>query len=66
MRWFCGDNPDQSQDVIRLAYESGVNVFDISDAVSADRAEVELGRAARAGHWPRRNFVVCTKVFWSR
>ncbi|XP_037029396.1 voltage-gated potassium channel subunit beta-2 [Bradysia coprophila] len=52
---------DQSEAIIKLAVESGINIFDISEAHS----ETELGKIIRRSGWKRSSYVVTTKVYWS-
>jgi aryl-alcohol dehydrogenase-like predicted oxidoreductase len=51
--------------VIQLAYESGINVFDLSEAYSGGRAELELGRILQRRGWKRSSYVVTTKIYWN-
>ena len=53
---------DLAKDVIRLAYESGVNFFDCADAYSGGEAERFLGKVLR--EYPRSSYVVSSKVFF--
>lgn len=52
---------DQADSIIRLALDSGVNLFDISDG----NAEIDLGRILKKGNWKRTSYVVMTKIYWS-
>ncbi|MFH1851098.1 MAG: aldo/keto reductase [Candidatus Neomarinimicrobiota bacterium] len=52
---------DLSVRMIKLAFERGVNLFDMADVYSSGQSEVMLGRAAR--NLPREQLVVATKVF---
>lgn len=56
---------DQAEQIIVLAVESGINVFDLSEAHSGTRAEVELGRILQRRGWKRTSFIVTTKIYWS-
>lgn len=56
---------EQAEDVITLAYESGINVFDLSEAYSGPRAEVELGRILARRGWKRSSYIVTTKIYWN-
>ncbi|XP_060516522.1 voltage-gated potassium channel subunit beta-2 isoform X2 [Cylas formicarius] len=56
---------EQAEQVIVLAVESGINVFDLSEAHSGTRAEVELGRILARRGWKRTSFIVTTKIYWS-
>lgn len=41
---FNTENPDLAEDIVTLAYESGINLFDICDPYMADESERQLGR----------------------
>ena len=40
----------------------------VSDPYNFERAEVEFGKIfkRRQREWPRRSYVVCTKVYWGK
>ena len=65
MKLFSSDNPDVSEAIVTAAFEAGINFFDISDPFNQDRAEKEFGRIFKKNDWRHRDFMVCTKVFWS-
>ena len=54
-----------AEDIIVMAFESGINVFDLSDGYCGPRAEVSLGRILRQRRWKRSSYVVITKIYWS-
>ncbi|XP_019766158.1 voltage-gated potassium channel subunit beta-2 isoform X3 [Dendroctonus ponderosae] len=56
---------EQAEQIIVLAVESGINAFDLSEAHSGTRAEVELGRILTRRGWKRTTFIVTTKIYWS-
>ena len=56
---------DQAEAIIKLAMESGINLFDLSEAHSGPRAEKEMGRIVQKYAWKRTSFVICTKIYWS-
>ncbi|KAJ3655547.1 hypothetical protein Zmor_014672 [Zophobas morio] len=56
---------EQAEQIIVLAVESGINVFDLSEAHSGTRAEVELGRILARRGWKRTCYIVTTKIYWS-
>ncbi|KAF4533265.1 hypothetical protein B566_EDAN010500 [Ephemera danica] len=58
-------NEEQAEEVVTLAYESGINLFDLSEAYSGTRAEIELGRILQRKGWKRASFVVTTKIYWN-
>ncbi|PLS31008.1 voltage-gated potassium channel [Bifidobacterium margollesii] len=53
---------DVARDVVRLAYDSGVNFFDCADAYSGGDAERFLGETLK--QYPRRELVISSKVFF--
>ena len=66
MKALVQDNPDVAEEIVTLAYDSGVNYFEISDPHQTDRAERELGRILRKKGWPRKSYVVSTKIYWHK
>lgn len=54
-----------AEDIIVMAFESGINVFDLSDGYCGPRAEVSLGRILKQRRWRRSSYVVMTKIYWS-
>uniref|UniRef100_A0A1B6BY05 NADP-dependent oxidoreductase domain-containing protein n=1 Tax=Clastoptera arizonana TaxID=38151 RepID=A0A1B6BY05_9HEMI len=56
---------EQAEAVIQAAYESGINVFDLSEAHCGLRAEVELGHILQKKGWKRSSFIVTTKIYWN-
>ncbi|KAB0798073.1 hypothetical protein PPYR_09066 [Photinus pyralis] len=60
-----GVTEEQAEQIVSLAMDSGINVFDLSEAHSGTRAEVELGRILIRKGWKRSSFVVNTKIYWS-
>ena len=55
-----------NEDLVTLAFDNGINFFDISEPFTSARAEVELGRIIKKKGWSRRQFVVSTKVYWDK
>ncbi|GAP13517.1 predicted oxidoreductase [Longilinea arvoryzae] len=51
-----------SIDIIRAAYDQGVNFFDTADMYAGGKAEVALGKAIKG--LPREALVLSSKVFW--
>ncbi|XP_065560608.1 voltage-gated potassium channel subunit beta-2-like isoform X3 [Artemia franciscana] len=56
---------EQAEEVIATAYESGINLFDLSEVYCGFRAEILLGKVLRSRGWRRSSYVVTTKLFWS-
>ena len=56
---------EQAEAIIKLAADSGVNLFDLSEAHSGVRAELELGRIIQKYGWKRNSYIIVTKIYWS-
>ncbi|XP_066584450.1 voltage-gated potassium channel subunit beta-2 isoform X2 [Prorops nasuta] len=56
---------ETAEAVVALAYDSGINVFDLSEAHSGHRAEVQFGRILLRRAWSRSSYVVTTKIYWN-
>ncbi|CAD7087410.1 unnamed protein product [Hermetia illucens] len=56
-----GVSEEQYEAILKLAVESGINLFDISEAHS----ETELGKILAKWGWKRSSFIVTTKIYWS-
>jgi len=54
-----------AEEIVVTAFESGINVFDLSDGYCGPRAEISLGRILRQRRWKRSSYVVITKIYWS-
>jgi len=54
-----------AEEIVATAFESGINVFDLSDGYCGPRAEISLGRILRQRRWKRSSYVVITKIYWS-
>ncbi|ETN63133.1 hypothetical protein AND_005161 [Anopheles darlingi] len=60
-----GVSEEQAESILRLAVDSGINLFDLSEAHSGTRAEIELGKIIQKAGWKRTSFVIITKIYWS-
>lgn len=60
-----GISEEQAETIIRLAYDSGINLFDLSDLHSGPRAEIEMGNILKKTNWKRMTYVVTVKIYWS-
>ncbi|XP_055389369.1 voltage-gated potassium channel subunit beta-2 [Condylostylus longicornis] len=56
-----GVTEEQSEAILKLAIESGINFFDISEAHS----ETEIGKHLRRLGWKRTTYAITTKIYWS-
>jgi len=66
LKAFSSDDCDLNEQLVTLAFASGINFFDISEPYSSKRSEVELGRIINKKGWNRRQYAVCTKVYWDK
>ncbi|CAG0919983.1 unnamed protein product [Notodromas monacha] len=64
----CGPHTSDAlaEEIITLAYESGINLFDLSEVYSCGRAESTVGRILQKKKWNRSSFNVITKVHWGK
>jgi voltage-dependent potassium channel beta subunit len=53
-----------AEELMTIAYDSGVNFFDNAEAYAEGRAEIVMGNILKKKGWPRDTFVVSSKVFW--
>jgi voltage-dependent potassium channel beta subunit len=53
-----------AEELMTIAYESGVNFFDNAEAYAEGQAEVVMGRILKKKGWPRDTYVISSKVFW--
>lgn len=60
-----GITDEQAETIVKLAYESGINLFDLSDLHSGPRAEIEMGNIIKKMNWKRMTYVVTVKIYWS-
>lgn len=56
---------EQAEEVMVMAYESGINVFDLSEAYSGPKAEIEMGRILGKRGWKRSSYIVTSKIYWN-
>jgi aryl-alcohol dehydrogenase-like predicted oxidoreductase len=66
MKLFSSGDPDVSESIVTAAYEKGINLFDVSDPYNYENAECEFGKIFKKKDWPRRNYIVCTKIYWGK
>ncbi|HEX6886260.1 MAG TPA: aldo/keto reductase [Planctomycetota bacterium] len=51
-------------ELMKLAYDAGINFFDNAEAYAAGESEVLMGRVLRRMGWSRDSYCVSSKVFW--
>ncbi|HMS53879.1 MAG TPA: aldo/keto reductase [Fimbriimonadaceae bacterium] len=55
---------DSAVEIMKAAYDAGVNFFDNAEAYAMGEAEVLMGEAFRKLGWRRGSYVVSTKFYW--
>lgn len=66
LKAFSSEDCELNEDLVTLAFENGINFFDISEPFTSKRAELELGRILKSKGWSRRQYVVSTKIYWDK
>ncbi|XP_026857751.2 voltage-gated potassium channel subunit beta-1 isoform X4 [Electrophorus electricus] len=62
---FGGQITDEmAEQLMTLAYENGINLFDTAEVYAAGKAEVVLGNIIKKKGWRRSSLVITTKIFW--
>jgi aryl-alcohol dehydrogenase-like predicted oxidoreductase len=51
-------------ELMKLAYDAGVNFYDNAEAYAAGASETIMGRALKKLGWSRDSYCVSSKVFW--
>ncbi|KAF9235392.1 NADP-dependent oxidoreductase domain-containing protein [Melanogaster broomeanus] len=55
---------DPVKEIIKVAYENGINMFDTAEGYAKGRSEVEMGRVIRELGYRRTDMVITTKLFF--
>nr|BAC38777.1 unnamed protein product [Mus musculus] len=55
---------ETAEDLLTVAYEHGVNLFDTAEVYAAGKAERTLGNILKSKGWRRSSYVITTKIFW--
>jgi voltage-dependent potassium channel beta subunit len=55
---------DVAADLMKTAYENGINFFDNAEAYAGGRSEAVMGAILKKMDWSHETFVVSSKVFW--
>ncbi|XP_068000965.1 voltage-gated potassium channel subunit beta-1 isoform X1 [Melanerpes formicivorus] len=62
---FGGQISDEvAEQLMTIAYESGVNLFDTAEVYAAGKAEIILGNILKKKGWRRSSLVITTKLYW--
>ncbi|KAI8070362.1 voltage-dependent potassium channel, beta subunit [Gongronella butleri] len=57
-------NAETATDIMRVAFENGINFYDTAESHSGGQAQIDMGMAFRRLQWRRSDFVVATNLFW--
>ncbi|KAF7309123.1 putative voltage-gated potassium channel subunit beta [Mycena kentingensis (nom. inval.)] len=52
------------KEIIKTAFENGINMFDTAEAYAKGKSEIEMGRALKELGYKRSDLIICTKIFW--
>ncbi|THU77796.1 Aldo/keto reductase [Dendrothele bispora CBS 962.96] len=55
---------DPVKEIIKTAFDNGINFFDTAEEYSKGQSEVEMGRAIKELGFRRSDIIVSTKIFW--
>jgi voltage-dependent potassium channel beta subunit len=55
---------DTAYELMKTAYEAGVNFFDNAEAYAGGQAEIIMGKVIKRTGWKRSDLVLSTKIFW--
>ncbi|XP_059926014.1 voltage-gated potassium channel subunit beta-2 isoform X1 [Gadus macrocephalus] len=62
---FGGQITDETaEQLMTLAYENGINLFDTAEVYAAGKAETVLGNIIKKKGWRRSTLVITTKIYW--
>ena len=53
-----------AENLMTIAYDSGVNFFDNAEVYANGKAEIAMGKILKRKGWPRDTFLVSSKVLW--
>ncbi|KAG6896223.1 hypothetical protein C0992_009647, partial [Termitomyces sp. T32_za158] len=52
------------KEIIKTAFDAGINMFDTAEAYAAGQSEIEMGRVIKELGLRRTDLVITTKLFW--
>ncbi|XP_077597803.1 voltage-gated potassium channel subunit beta-2-like isoform X1 [Stigmatopora nigra] len=55
---------EMAENVLTVAYDNGINLFDTAEVYASGRAETTLGNILEKKGWRRSSYVVTTKIYW--
>ncbi len=57
-------NEDLAYELMKTAFDAGVNFFDNAEAYAGGESEILMGKVFKRAGWKRSDLVVSTKIFW--
>ena len=57
-------NQKDATDMLKIAYDNGINFFDNAEAYASGDSEKIMGKAIKSLGWKRDTYIVSSKVFW--
>lgn len=55
---------DEAYEIMKAAYDAGVNFFDNAEVYANGKAETIMGQVLKKAGWKRSDLVISTKIFW--
>ena len=55
---------DEATEMMKLAFDNGVNFFDNAEVYAGGRSELIMGEVIKKLGWTRDSFIISSKVFW--
>jgi len=57
-------NGDLGKQIVKTAFEAGINMFDTAEGYAKGQSEIELGRAIKELGYRRSDLIISTKIFF--
>ncbi|KAH9945083.1 Aldo/keto reductase [Epithele typhae] len=55
---------DLVKDIMKTAWDNGINMFDCAESYAGGQSEIEMGRVIKELNLRRSDFIITTKIFW--
>ncbi|KAF9072955.1 NADP-dependent oxidoreductase domain-containing protein [Rhodocollybia butyracea] len=55
---------DAVKDIMKTAFDNGINLIDTAEAYANGQSELEIGRVIKELGWRRTDIIITTKIFW--